>query len=204
MKTNFVNDVRHLEAQAQVAVQDWRNRGGSRTQARQALSQSIVKSSGAQDAWREISRHIEIAVAAGQPYFALVELKHVTDGLGRELRRSEPRILSTSDQASEIVRAGYLQLDADRLCERLDRVMGRIRRAGSRLETDPDVLSEITEGVSLSPAAECSSGRMRKRSRKASSMRASWCDARQDVQRHRDGAANAQPAVARIEPTQFQ
>ena len=79
MKTNFVTDVRNLESQAQVAVQDWSSRGGSRTQARHALSQSIVKSSGAQDAWREISRHIDIAVAAGQPYFALVELDCVTD-----------------------------------------------------------------------------------------------------------------------------
>ena len=156
MKTNFVNDVKNLEAQAQVAVQDWSNRGGARTQARHALSQSIVKSSGAQDAWREISRHIDIAVAAGQPYFALVELERVTDGLGRELRRNEPRILSTSDQASEIVRAGYFRIDGDRVAERLDHVMDRLRLAGSRLENDPDVLTKITEGLTLSPA-----GRMR-------------------------------------------
>ena len=79
MKTNFSNDVRNLESQAQVAVQDWSSRGGSRTQTRHALSQSIVKSSGAQDAWREISHHIDIAVAAGQSYFAPVELDCVTD-----------------------------------------------------------------------------------------------------------------------------
>ena len=66
MKTNFANYVKNLESQAQVAVQDWSSRGGSRTQTRHALSQSIVKSIGAQDTWREISRYIDIAVAAGQ------------------------------------------------------------------------------------------------------------------------------------------
>lgn len=109
MKTDFLNDVRKLEAQAQVAVHSWRTRGDSRTQVPHALSQSIVKSSGGQDAWREISRHIDIAVAAGQPYFALVELERITDGVGREVRRNEPRILSTSDQAAEIVRADTIE-----------------------------------------------------------------------------------------------
>ena len=154
MKSNFLNDVRNLKAQARIAVQ--RNQGESRTRARYALPGSIVKASGGQDAWREISRHIEIAVADGQPFFALVEMERVTDSLGRELHRSERRILTTSDQAGEIVRAGYLKLDADRVGERLERVMDRIQLAGSRLENDPDVLTKITEGLALSPA-----GRMR-------------------------------------------
>ena len=76
----------------------------------------------------------------------------MTDSLGRELRRGEARILTTSEQAGDIVRAGYLRLDADRVSERLDRVMDRIRVAGGRLENDPDVLITITEGLALSPA----------------------------------------------------
>jgi hypothetical protein len=80
----------------------------------------------------------------------------VTDSLGRELRRSSSRIVSVSDKGFEIVRDGYLRLDGDRVAERLDHVMDRLTRAGSRLENDPDVLVKITEDLELSRG-----GRMR-------------------------------------------
>jgi hypothetical protein len=51
---------------------------------------------GEPEEWRHFSRHIEIAVADGLPFFALVESERVTDSLGRELRCSSPRIVSVS------------------------------------------------------------------------------------------------------------
>jgi hypothetical protein len=156
MKSNFAHDVRNLETQARAAVETWRAQGDSRKRAVYALPDSAVKSAGHQEEWRHVSRHIEIAVADAQPFFALVESERVTDTLGQELRRSNRRIVTTSDRAGEIVRAGYLRIDGDRVAERLDRVMDRLRLAGSRLENDPDVLTKITEGLTLSPA-----GRMR-------------------------------------------
>lgn len=156
MKSSFANDVRNVEAQSQTVVENWRAQEGSRMRAVYPLPDSVVKSAGHQEEWRQFSRHIEIAVADGLPFFALVESKRVTDSLGRELRRSAPRIVSVSDKGFEIVRDGYLRLDGDRVAEQLDRVMDRLRLAGSRLENDPDVLTKITEGLTLSPA-----GRMR-------------------------------------------
>jgi hypothetical protein len=156
MKSNFANDVRKVETQSQTVVENWRAQEGARIRTVYRLPDSTVKSVGEREEWRHFSRHIEIAVADGLPFFALVESERVTDSLGRELRRASPRIVSVSDKGFEIVRDGYLRLDGDRVAERLDRVMERLRLAGSRLENDPDVLTKITEGLTLSPA-----GRMR-------------------------------------------
>ena len=152
MKSSFANDVRNVEAQSQTVVENWRAQEGSPIRAVYPLPDSVVKSAGHQEEWRQFSRHIEIAVADGLPFFALVESERVTDSLGRELRRSAPRIVSVSDKGFEIVRDGYLRLDGDRVTERLDGVMDRLRLAGSRLENDPDVLMKITEDLELSPA----------------------------------------------------
>jgi hypothetical protein len=157
MKSTFVSNVRNVETQSQTVVEKWRAQEGSRIRAVYPLPDSTVKMGGSEE-WRHFSRHIEVAVADGLPFFALIESERVTDSLGRELRRSAPRIVSVSDKGFEIVRDGYLRVDGDRVAERLDRVMERIRRAGSRLENDPDALMKITEGLALSPA-----GRMRSR-----------------------------------------
>jgi hypothetical protein len=151
MKSSFANDVRNVEAQSQTVVENWRAQEGSHIRSVYPLPDSTVKMSEPEE-WRHFSRHIEIAVADGLPFFALVESERVTDSLGRELRRSSPTIFSVSDKGFEIVRDGYLRLDGDRVAERLDRVMDRLRLAGSRLENDPDVLMKITEDLELSPA----------------------------------------------------
>jgi hypothetical protein len=116
MKSNFANDVRKVETQSQTVVENWRAQEGSPIRAVYPLPDSTVKM-GEPEEWHHFSRHIEIAVAEGLPFFALMESELVTDSLGRELRRSSPRIVSVSDKGFEIVRDGYLRLDGDRVSE---------------------------------------------------------------------------------------
>jgi hypothetical protein len=152
MKSDFVSDVRNLEAQARLEVSNWRIQGEPRKRGVYSLPESIVPSNGAHGEWRRISRHIEIAVADGFPFFALVEQERVTDGVGRELRRSEHRIRTTSDQPFEIIRAGHFQIDTDRMNARLERAMDRAGSTGISLHDDPACLDLISEGMALSPA----------------------------------------------------
>jgi hypothetical protein len=95
MKSNFVIDVRNVETQSQTDVANWRTQEAARIRTVYPLPDSTVKM-GEPEEWRHFSRHIEIAVADGLPFFALVESERVTDSLGRELRCSSPRIVSVS------------------------------------------------------------------------------------------------------------
>jgi uncharacterized protein (DUF1778 family) len=79
MKSSFANDVRNVETQSQTVVENWRAQEGARIRTVYPLPDSVVKSAGHQEEWRQFSRHIEIAVAEGLPFFALVESERVTD-----------------------------------------------------------------------------------------------------------------------------
>lgn len=148
-RTELETEARRIEAMAResLGVSDARASIVTATGPLHVFPETAVKVNAASEfegpLTHRILRHIAAAEKAGRIEFSLVEEEFVSSAAGLPFRHYDPIELVTSNEALDVLSAGYQRIDEDRLSERIEPIVDRIEASTFQESASADDVAEI-------------------------------------------------------------